>query len=303
MSQSNPNAQPKAILITPQTLRRWPLPAPIRGGDKNARGRVLVVAGAPQMPGASVLAATAALRAGAGRLRIAVGRSIAPYVAIAVPESYVIALPETKSGGLALAAVDELVQSANRFDAVLIGPGMMDKAAITRLLGRLLPQLERPGLVIDALALVALRADETLLHGLAGRTVITPHAGEMAMILQEEKAAIEHDPQQTARDAAARLQTVVALKGRETFIAAPGADVYCNRAGNVGLATSGSGDTLAGIMVGLLARGATPQQAAVWATYLHGRAGDALARRIGPLGYLARELADEVPRLLAALAG
>jgi ADP-dependent NAD(P)H-hydrate dehydratase len=123
----------------------------------------------------------------------------------------------------------------------------------------------------------------------------------MSELLGTDEATIARDRQGALLAAVARFNAVVALKGRETLIAAPGSRVYRNRAGNVGLATSGSGDTLAGLIAGLCARGAAPLQAAVWGVYLHARAGERLARKRGPLGYLARELPDEVPALLAQL--
>jgi NAD(P)H-hydrate repair Nnr-like enzyme with NAD(P)H-hydrate dehydratase domain len=117
-----------------------------------------------------------------------------------------------------------------------------------------------------------------------------------------EKEEIEAAALQTVRHTVAQLKAVIALKGRETLIAAPASrNVYCNRAGNVGLATSGSGDTLSGVIAGLAARGTTPFQAAVWGVYLHARAGDELARRIGQLGFLARELLAEIPPLMSKL--
>jgi ADP-dependent NAD(P)H-hydrate dehydratase len=131
--------------------------------------------------------------------------------------------------------------------------------------------------------------------------VVTPHAGEMASCLKAEKTEVAGDPAATARRAAELFRCVVALKGAETVIALPDGECYRNRAGNVGLATSGSGDTLGGIVAGLAARGAAPVQAAVWGVHLHARAGDRLARRIGPLGFLARELLDEIPGLMAKL--
>jgi hydroxyethylthiazole kinase-like uncharacterized protein yjeF len=131
--------------------------------------------------------------------------------------------------------------------------------------------------------------------------VLTPHAGEMAGMLDADKEDVLRDAQQTAQRAARRLRAIVALKGAETFISAPDGETYCNRTGNVGLATSGSGDTLSGIISGLLARGASPLQSAVWGVYVHGRAGDQLARRVGPLGFLARELLAEVPHLMSEL--
>jgi ADP-dependent NAD(P)H-hydrate dehydratase len=131
---------------------------------------------------------------------------------------------------------------------------------------------------------------------------LTPHANEMTNLSGISKASIKRDPQATALKVAKQLRGVVALKGAETFIVAHGRkESYCNRAGNVGLATSGSGDVLAGIIAGLAARGAVPLQAAVWGVYLHARAGEELAKRMGRLGYLARELPAEVPALMSGL--
>ena len=104
-----------------------------------------------------------------------------------------------------------------------------------------------------------------------------------------------------ARRAAEHFRSVIALKGAETVIMSPSGETWCNRSGNVGLATSGSGDTLSGIIAGLAARGADPAQATVWGVYLHGSAGDRLAERVGPLGFLARELLAEIPALMADL--
>jgi hydroxyethylthiazole kinase-like uncharacterized protein yjeF len=134
-----------------------------------------------------------------------------------------------------------------------------------------------------------------------GRAVLTPHAGEMASLLGIEKEAVEDDPATVAREAAARFGVVVALKGPETWIAEPDGTLYHYSGGSVGLATSGSGDTLAGIVAGLAARGASAAHAAVWGAYLHGAAGQALARRLAPIGYLARELLDEVPGVMRRL--
>lgn len=123
----------------------------------------------------------------------------------------------------------------------------------------------------------------------------------MAKITGATKEAVEGDLRGVATAVAEDLNAVVALKGPETFIATPYGEVFRYSEGDVGLATSGSGDILAGILVGLLARGATLDQAAVWAVYLHGAAGNRLRRRMGPVGFLARELSDEVPALMNAL--
>lgn len=295
-------AGPRPLLITPALLRRWPLPQPDVGGDKEERGRVLIVGGAAEMPGAVILAATAALRAGAGKLQIATSRSIMQAVAAAVPEARVFSLPETRAGAIATSAAAEIAERANETQAVLIGPGMIDEKAVSRLMKELLPRIEGVTAILDAAALSCFEGSPQLLAKLSCKAVLTPHAGEMAKLLGISKDAITREPLMIARHAATDLCAVVALKGAETFIAAHHhSTAYCNRAGNVGLATSGSGDVLSGIIAGLAARGAAPLQAAVWGVYLHARAGEALTGKIGRLGYLARELSMEVPALMSKL--
>ncbi len=287
--------------VTPALLRDWALPQHDEGGDKEGRGRIFVVGGSAQIPGAILLAALASLRAGAGQLKIATAHSIAAHVAIAVPEAWVLPLPETAHGGFVRACAEEIAENANNANAVLFGPGMMDVDATSRLLHTVLPKIKKPVLVLDAAPLAYLGDAPTLLHSLQGNVIVTPHSGEMAAMLGRTKEEIKADPESAAREAAEKLKAVVAMKGAQTYIAAPDGRVYLNRYGNIGLATSGSGDTLAGIIAGLAARGADPVQATVWGVYLHARAGDALAKRVGPLGFLARELLAEIPALMCGL--
>ena len=132
--------------------------------------------------------------------------------------------------------------------------------------------------------------------------IMTPHCGEMAHLTGIDKDCIAGLPDGPALAAARDWNAVIALKGARTVIAAPDGTLWQHEgAGNIGLASSGSGDVLAGIIGGLLARGATEAQAACWGVALHARAGDRLAERLGTLGYLARELAAEVPVLLEQL--
>ncbi|MED5618934.1 NAD(P)H-hydrate dehydratase [Ideonella sp. BN130291] len=283
-------------------LRAWPLPEPDDGADKEERGRVLVIAGCAEMPGAAVLAATAALRAGAGKLVVATPACIAPWVAASLPEARVIGLVEDERGELqAEQALERLHGVLAGTAAVLVGPGMVPEAAAVRLVRALRPALGDTPLLLDAAAMAAVREGGDAPAALGPHTLLTPHAGEMAHLLGQAKEALVQDPRDTALRAAHQWQCVVALKGAETWIATPGGDCWRHARGNVGLATSGSGDVLAGLVAGLLARGAPPAQAAAWGVALHARAGERLAERVGPLGYLARELAAEVPRLMGAL--
>lgn len=152
--------------------------------------------------------------------------------------------------------------------------------------------------VLDAGALDVLARSDDALRPFDGRAVITPHRSEMASILGAEPEEISALAPYIALNASATFNAVIALKGATTFIATPEGDLFRYECGDVGLATSGSGDTLAGIVAGLLARGADPVHAALWAVWLHGEAGNKLAKRIGRIGYLARELLDEIPPLM-----
>lgn len=290
----------RPVLLTPAVLRRLGLPEPSADEDKEGRGRVLVVGGSAEMPGAAVLAGTAALRAGAGKLRIATVGSVAAQVGCAVPEARVYALTESREGGIDATAAERLAGLAAEADAVCVGPGMIDRDSTTALLRELLPRLKGAPLVLDADALDCLSENRRLLHALVGGAVVTPNADEAGEVFGGE---VGEGGASSAQRLAEELGAVVVLKGRETFVAAAGERTYVNRAGNVGLATSGTGDVLAGLIAGLLARGAAPQTAAAWGVHAHARAGDRLARRVAPLGYLARELLDEIPAVINSLHG
>ena len=292
-------------------LRRWPLPQPDAEGDKELRGHVLVVGGSREMPGAVILAATAALRAGAGKLTIATGASVAQLVALAMPEARVIGLEEHATDGFRLDALDTLRAVTRSVGAVLVGPGMRDAPCTARLVHALLPLLDESGvgLVLDACAMDVLLhlpddwPQDKLLR-FERPVIMTPHCGEMAHLTGIDKDTIVDAPDPPALAAARDWNAVLALKGARTVIAAPDGTLWQHEgAGNVGLAISGSGDVLSGVIAGLLARGAEPAQAACWGVALHARAGDRLKERLGTLGYLAREISMEIPALLEQLGG
>ena len=291
-------AGPRIIVIDDDVLRDWPLPAPGEG-DKEERGRVVIVAGCAEIPGAAVLAATAALRAGAGKVMIATPASIAARLAYAVPESRVIALDETADGCIAASAAVKLEPFAEEADALLVGPGLAYGPATENLTLALLALFRNAGIILDAAGMDVAMSSRGLRF--PAPVLLTPHAGEMAKLTGLEKDAIVAHPRRTALDASRRWNAVVALKNAITHLAAPDGRLWCHDGGNSGLATSGSGDVLAGIIAGLVARGAALEQAAAWGIALHARAGERLAERVGPLGYLARELPAEVPALMAAL--
>ncbi|HET9621546.1 MAG TPA: NAD(P)H-hydrate dehydratase [Kofleriaceae bacterium] len=285
--------------ITRARLRRWPLPRldPARG--KVTRGSLCVVGGSDANPGAILLAGLAALRAGAGTLSLATSDRHVGALAVAMPEARVLGLPRARSGELAARAAHHIADAALATDAIVVGPGMMDGRAGLALLRRCARAERTIPCVIDAAPLAAL--PPRLSPGRAA-WILTPHPGEMAALCDTTPDRVLARPLELARDMARRYRAVVVLKGAVTYVAAPDGTAYHSTEGNLGLGTAGSGDVLAGVIGGLCARGATPLQAAVWAVHLHACAGDQLARRIGPLGFLASELLAEIPGLLARAA-
>jgi ADP-dependent NAD(P)H-hydrate dehydratase len=279
-----------------------PLPPIDPDSDKDDRGRVLVVGGSVAVPGAVLLSGLAALRAGAGKVQIATASPAAIPLGVAIPEAMVVGLPVTRAGEIAGSrSITGLRDHAEGADAMLIGPGISSGPAARALVRGLIPRLGAgAALVLDAGSLQP-SIGEIASPLAGGRCVLTPHTGEMATLLQIEKSAVERDLPGTAARAARRFGAVVVLKSAETWIAEPDGALFHFRGGGVGLATSGSGDVLAGAIAGLLARGAGPLTAAVWGVWAHGMAGRAVARRIGPVGFLARELLAELPGLVASV--
>lgn len=293
-----PPSRPDVVTITPQVLRGWPLPEPT--GGKESRGVTVIIGGSVEVPGAVLLAAEGALRAGAGKPQVATVARAAPYLSIALPEGLVRGLPETSDGGLDPVGADDVADLVKGAAAVLVGPGMSDPDLTRAFVERLLPAVDC-SLVVDALAMAAVTADVECLHHLEGQAVLTPNASELAHTLDLDEDELAKDPAAAALELARRAHAVVALGGATSWVAAPDGRTWREETGGAGLGVSGSGDVRAGITVGLLARGAAPDQAAVWAAHLHGRAGERLAASVGKVGFLAREIPAEVPRVQAEI--
>jgi hydroxyethylthiazole kinase-like uncharacterized protein yjeF len=222
-------------------------------------------------------------------------------MAFAVPEARVIALAQTRDGAIAPTAIQALEEFAGKTRALLVGPGLAYGEHTKAVTVALLELFSVVGTILDAAAMDVAMRSAGLVPCFARPPILTPHAGEMAKLTGGNKEDIERDGAGTAVRAAGEWNAVVALKGAVTHIASADGRAWRHDRGNFGLATSGSGDVLAGIIAGLVARGAALEQAAAWGVALHARAGERLGKRLGPLGYLARELAAEVPELMASL--
>lgn len=285
-------------ILDAELLERFPLPHHPDDGSKEDRGRILVIAGSRELPGAALLAAVAALRAGAGKLQIVTAQSVSVQLGVAIPEARVIPHKETSEGCIDEDAIEEVVKWAKAAQAVMIGCGMQHGPPLEKLLDTLFACGAGVPLVLDAAVLGSLAERADALKRWQGGAIVLPHAGEMARLLRCEAEEVSADPLGSARRAAETFGVVALIKGEFSHIVAPDGRAFRFKGGGVGLATSGSGDTLAGIVGGLCARGADPLTAALWGVYLHGEAGRRLTRDVGRVGFLARELLDLVPRLM-----
>ncbi|QDZ06797.1 NAD(P)H-hydrate dehydratase [Sphingomonas panacisoli] len=264
------------------------------GGGKDERGQALVVGSSSLVPGAILLTGEAVLRSGAGRVQLATLAEIAPLLGVAFPEAAVIGLP-SRDGELTAEGIDALEHGCARCDALIVGPGMIESERTPGLVAALLAKGGDVPCLLDAGAMTALRSIDT---ELPGRLVLTPHHGELATLMSADKDDVAGSPAAWAKRAAIRFGAVVVLKAAETFVASPEDRLARYVSTTPGLGTAGSGDVLAGLIGGLLARGASPFDAAAMGVWLHGSAGAAVARRHGPLGFLARDLLGEIPALL-----
>ena len=285
----------RCTALTLDELKRHRLP-PIEEADKDAHGKLLLIAGSGQTPGSATISATAAMRAGSGKVSIATVEPMAPHIAMAVPEALVIALPAGRDGGISNGAVPRIVELVDRYDAIVAGPGMKQGKPCEHLARQLL----RTGfgrLALDAAMLYALPRHHAAARD-APMPILLPHDREMAALIGCEEDDVSRQPLRCGQQCAERYGALVLVKGPQSHIVAPDGSAWKYPGGGPGLGISGSGDTLAGILGGLLARGGEPLAALLWATWLHGEAGRSLAAKVGKIGFLAREISAEVPALL-----
>lgn len=281
--------------LTRPALRAFPLPKQTDSG-KDAHGRLLIVAGNRQVPGAAILCAMAALRTGAGKIQVATVASVAAGIALQIPEVLVVPLAESRNGDCARSSVREVRQQAQAMDAIVAGPGVRE-GSVTAMIGKALLGCGRP-MALDAGVLHNLPPLAAKCRDAQVAPVLLPHSGEMASLLDLDEDEVEADRLAAARNAAEHYRAFVLAKGADSHIAAPDGRAWTFRGGAPGLGVAGSGDTLAGIVGALLARRAEPLTALLWGVLLHGEAGEALSRKVGPVGFLAREIPGEIPALL-----
>jgi NAD(P)H-hydrate epimerase len=261
---------------------------------KGTFGHALLLAGSRGLAGASILAARGVLRAGAGLVTVAVPESQAPPVLDSLPEAMVLPLPETGRGAFGERAGEVILEALSDKKVLAVGPGLSLNAETARLVRGLIPRVRVP-MVIDADALNALAESPSVLLESKAEVIITPHPGELGRLLGLTAADVQARRIELSREFSRKYGVLVILKGAHTVIASPAGEVFVNSTGNPGMAAGGMGDVLTGIVASFIAQGRSMLDSAVMGTFLHGRAGDLAAFRVGDWGYLAGEVADLVP--------
>ncbi|MBW2430523.1 MAG: NAD(P)H-hydrate dehydratase [Deltaproteobacteria bacterium] len=290
---------PKQYLLTAERIRAA---LPLRSAEthKGRTGHLLVVAGSTGKTGAAAMTAVSAMRAGAGLVTLGIAESLNPIIEAQVMEVMTAPLPECRYGILAATAIDVLTMLADGKSCLAIGPGIGQAEETRSLVRKIISQIDTP-LVIDADGLNNIAGQTQLLKKAKGPVVLTPHPGEMARLIEASSTVVQQNRLACARDFATNFGVHVVLKGAATVIAHPDGSAYINPTGNPGMASGGMGDVLTGVLAGFITQGLTPKAATHAAVYLHGAAADTLAQTVGPIGYLAGEVMNTIPREIKKL--
>jgi ADP-dependent NAD(P)H-hydrate dehydratase len=275
------------------------LPPRKRDSHKGDFGRALIIGGSQGMAGAVALAGMAALRSGAGLVKLATPTVCQPTVASFEPSAMTIGLQADGDGRIAGWARNRIAESLSESTAAACGPGLGRSEELVELVAWLYRDAERP-LVVDADALFALAQRASSLGEHVALRILTPHAGEFARLLGREKFDAR-ERETLAREFAARNRVVLVLKGHDTVVT-DGDRMTINPTGNPGMATGGTGDVLTGVITAMLCQGLTAFDAARLGAYVHGLAGDLAAAAMGEVSLVASDLIAFLPRAWKQLA-
>ena len=289
-------------LMEGKQIRTW-LSAPRhRDTHKGDYGHLLVLAGSVGKTGAAAMACHAALRMGAGLVTLGIPKSLNPVMEVKLTEAMTEPLPETTKQTLSLKALDPILRLCENKKAVILGPGIGTVKETQLLVLRLIQTLDLP-IILDADALTALAAQSKILPAKSPSLVLTPHPGEMARLIGSTVKEVQEDRMGISRNFAFTRNLFLVLKGYRSLIATPQKEIYINPTGNPGMATGGTGDILTGMIGGLTCQGWDLLKSLQTAVYLHGQAGDAVAREKGEKSVIATDLIEKIPDLLQGQKG
>ncbi len=282
----------KPMRLPAQLLRRKV------NSHKGDYGHILILAGSSRYSGAALLCAEAALRAGAGLVTLGIPKSInTALIRVKPREIITLPLPETKEGTLSLAAFTKLRTLLSSIDVLIIGPGLGRNRSTDALVKKIIRKIKLAK-VVDADALNAISNCQDILKLHRGQLILTPHEGEMSRLFNISLSSVKNNRKLVAKKYAKHYNSIIILKGHNSIVTDGLKRCYINRSGNPGMATAGSGDVLSGITGAFLAQGLNSFEAAKYATYIHGLAGDLAARDKTQIGLIASDIIDRIPDAL-----
>ncbi|MCK4233825.1 NAD(P)H-hydrate dehydratase [candidate division WOR-3 bacterium] len=290
------NVEVKGTLVDNEVLRRF-IPWRAPSLHKGAFGRILIIAGSTGMTGAAAMAATSALRAGAGLVYLAIPEHLNPILETKCTETITIPVPQTEEGSISLNAYTKIMDEIKKVDVVAIGPGMSQHPETQKLIRKIVENANAP-LLVDADGINALVGYTKVLKKRKKPTVITPHPGEMARLINRDVREIVRNKVNLSQKYAQDWRVTIVLKGAPTVIAEQDGKFWLNSHVNSGLATAGSGDVLTGLIIGFLAQRTTPLAASVSGVYIHSLAGEILKEKIGEHSLIAGDLIDTIPQAI-----
>jgi NAD(P)H-hydrate epimerase len=277
------------------------VPSRAQDGSKFTSGTVVVAGGSRGLTGAPTMAALSAQRTGAGYVQVAVPQSAELVLQLKLLEGMTRALPE-ENGGHTPQGLDEIKQMAERADALILGPGVGRTDGALEFARAVAREIAKP-MLIDADGLNAHAGRLDLLKARPGPTVLTPHAGELARLLDTSSDEVDAHRLACVRAAAEQSGCVVVLKGDDSLVAAPGGPVAISPGATPALATAGTGDVLSGVIGTLLAKGLGALEAAAAGVLAHAHAGIVAAHRHGADHVIAGDVIDAIPEAMGSLIG
>ena len=288
-----------SINVTDAEFVRENIPARENNSQKGDYGKVLIIAGSRSMTGAAYLAAQSAVTAGSGLVTLGLCEELNSIMEVKTTEAMTLPL-KGENGHISADAVNLILDKLNGFDAVLIGPGLGRSGDIERILEQVLKYSKIP-VVVDADGINAAARNMDMLKNSSCPVIFTPHAVEMSRLTGYDKDYIEENRFEVSAEFAEKYGASILLKGHHTLVTAPDGIQYINITGNPGLATGGSGDVLAGILVSLAARGADETCAAAMAAYIHGLAGDIAAVKYSMESVTAQRVMECIPEAMCQI--
>lgn len=268
-------------------------------GNKGTFGHVLCICGSRNMVGAATLSASAALRSGAGLVTVAFPECMYIPLATKLTETLLMPLEANMEGTLSAKALPKLIESLDKYDAVLIGCGLGVNDDTIQVVSQVIANAKCP-VIIDADGINIVSTDINMLRKAAVPVILTPHPGEMSRLIKVSVENIQSDRAAVAKNFADNFLVTLALKGANTIVATGGSHrVYVNSTGNTGLSKGGSGDLLAGLVAGFVAQGMSPVDATSAAVYIHGYLGESVSESSSVRGMLPTDMLERLPEVMA----